>query len=166
MSGVFFTISFHVTCTHNVHITSAFHEPNTISSLYPFAFWYSTHTRMSAMTHWLHRREQLSRIPGELQQHRKWEQCGSWQETDLISDPYLKTPSLDLSGSFFKGWGKGGLTAKYTKKKKEKGVFELTSPEIQSHQKATRTRKAVTRNKAADSFREKRKENTGNQQGW
>lgn len=39
-------------------------------------------------------------------------------------------------------------------------------PEIQSHQKAIRTREAVTRRKAADPFREKGKENMSNQKGW
>lgn len=114
---------------------------------------------MSAPTHRLHGREQLGRIPRELQQHRKWEQCGSWQETDLISEPYLAIPGWTL-GALFSGAGQERVQQPYTQKKKEKGL--LTPPEIQSHQKAIRTREAVTRRKDADPFREKGKENMGN----
>lgn len=99
---------------------------------------------MSALTHRLHGREQLGRIPRELRQHRKWEQCGSWQETDLTSEPYLAIPGWAL-GALFSGAGQERVQQPYIQKKKEKGL--LMPPEIKSHQKAIRTREAVTRRK-------------------
>lgn len=71
-----------------------------------------------------------------------------------------RNPQFRPFGLSFQGLWKRGSNS-HTYKKRERTV-ELTPPEIQSHQKATRTRKAVARSKAADPFREKGKENMGN----
>lgn len=120
MPSTLVTISLHVTWPYNVQSPGASHKCSTISSPYPSsASCYSAPTRLSALTHRLHGREQPSRILQELQQRSKWEQRGSWQEKALVSDPYVENPRLDLSGH--QELGKRGFN-RHPQKKKDCGA--------------------------------------------
>lgn len=122
MSGVLFTISFHITCTHNVRITSAFHKCNTISSLYPCYLHFDICPYPNVSYDTLTTREGAARQDSSgAAAAQEVGTVGTAQETDLISDPYLEIPNLDLLGSLFKVCGKEGLTAIHTKK--EKGLL-------------------------------------------
>lgn len=161
MPSILITISLHVTWPYNVQSPRAFHKCSTISSPYPSsASCYSAPTRLSAMTHRLHGREQLSRILQELQQRRKWEQRGSWQEKALVLDPYVENPRLDLSGH--RELGRRGSN-RHPQKKRLWSYHHLKAGRVRKQWEQERQRQRGAKPGIPS---EKREKQTGNSWGW
>lgn len=155
---------------HN--LLGAFHQRSTISSSQPrhlhfnalpvpkCQLWHTDCTGGSSSAGF------LGWIPRELQQLRN----GSSGDGAGRTQPHLGALPGNRRGIFgapCSGAGQERLQQAHIPKKqkekrkraREKGL--LTLPETQSHQKAIRTREAVTRRKVPDPFREKGKENMG-----